>query len=128
MAFRCDPGTDAELLLELLEEAIYLVDTHDAVPVRASVARTSDGALAGKSGVAARSDVALAGPLPNAVTRHRLPSRETTRRGVAGWSSTSSTGAALGADEPAQLCQRLRVRCGRIPRSPPTCDIIDTSA
>ena len=72
MAFVCDPGPDSELLVQVLEEAIYLVDAHDMVPVQVTVARTRDGGLVGEFGVAARSDVALVGPAPKAVTRHEL--------------------------------------------------------
>ena len=72
VAFVCDPGPDSELLVQVLEEAIYLVDAHDMVPVQVTVARTRDGGLVGEFGVAARSDVALVGPAPKAVTRHEL--------------------------------------------------------
>jgi SHS2 domain-containing protein len=72
VAFSCDPGPDSELLVELLEEAIYLIDAQDVVPVQVAVARTGGGGLVGEFAVAARSDVALAGPVPKAVTRHDL--------------------------------------------------------
>jgi SHS2 domain-containing protein len=72
VAFICDPGPDSELLVQVLEEAIYLADAQDVVPVQVAVARTGDGGLVGEFGVAARSDVALVGPAPKAVTRHEL--------------------------------------------------------
>jgi SHS2 domain-containing protein len=72
VAFVCDPGPDSELLVQVLEEAIYLADAHDVVPVQVALARTGDGGLVGEFGVAARSVVALAGPAPKAVTRHEL--------------------------------------------------------
>jgi protein archease len=72
VAFVCDPGPDSELLVQLLEEAIYLVDAQDVVPVQVAVARTGDGGLVGEFSVAARSDVALVGAVPKAVTRHEL--------------------------------------------------------
>jgi SHS2 domain-containing protein len=70
--FTCDPAPEPELLLELLDEVIYVVDVEDAVPVRVSVARTPDGGLAGEFGVADRSAVPVVGPTPKAVTRHGL--------------------------------------------------------
>jgi protein archease len=70
--FACDPAPDSELLVELLEEAIYVIDAHDAIPVQVAVARSADGGLVGEFGVADRADVELIGPTPKAVTRHNL--------------------------------------------------------
>ncbi len=70
--FVCDPGPDVELLVEVLEEAIYLIDAEDVVPVQVALARTGDGGLVGEFGVVACSDVALVGPVPKAVTQHGL--------------------------------------------------------
>ncbi|MET7395998.1 archease [Dactylosporangium sp. NPDC005572] len=72
VGFACEPAPDDELLVEVLEEAIYLLDTEDVVPVQVALARTARGGLAGDFGVIARSDVPLVGPLPKAVTRHGL--------------------------------------------------------
>lgn len=72
VAFVCDPGPASELLVELLDEAIYVIDTQDVVPVQVAVAATADGGLIGEFGVAARSDVTVMGPAPKAVTRHGL--------------------------------------------------------
>ncbi len=72
LPFVCDPAPEPELLVELLEEAIYLIDAHNAIPVQVAVARTPDGGLVGEFGVAARADVELIGPAPKAVTRHNL--------------------------------------------------------
>ncbi|MGI5240454.1 archease [Dactylosporangium sp. CA-139066] len=72
VAFACEPAPDDELLVQVLEEAIYLLDTEDVVAVQMSAVRTAQGGLVGDFGVVARSDVALVGPLPKAVTRHGL--------------------------------------------------------
>jgi SHS2 domain-containing protein len=72
VAFVCDPAPESELLVELLEEAIYVIDVHDVVPVQVAVARTAEGGLVGEFGVAERADVELVGPAPKAVTRHDL--------------------------------------------------------
>lgn len=72
VAFACDPGPEPQLLVDLLEEAIYVMDAYDAVPVQVAVARTGDGGLVGEFGVAARSDVEQVGPPPRAVSRHGL--------------------------------------------------------
>jgi SHS2 domain-containing protein len=52
VAFVCDAGPASELLAQVLEEAIYLVDAQDVVPVQVAVARTGDGGLVGEFGVA----------------------------------------------------------------------------
>jgi SHS2 domain-containing protein len=72
VAFACAPASESELLVELLDEAIYVVDALDVVPVQVGVARTEDGGLVGEFGVVARADVTVVGPAPKAVTRHGL--------------------------------------------------------
>jgi SHS2 domain-containing protein len=72
VGFACEPAADDELLVEVLEEAIYLLDTEDAVPVQVALARTAHGGLVGDFGIAAREDVPVVGPLPKAVTRYGL--------------------------------------------------------
>lgn len=70
--FNCEPGPDSELLVQLLEEVIYLVDAHDIVPVGAAVARTREGGLVGELDVVALSSVSLIGAAPKAISRHGL--------------------------------------------------------
>lgn len=70
--FTCPPGPDVELLVSVLDEVIYLLDVHDAVPVRAVLAEAPDGGLVGGFDVVGRSAVRPAGPVPKAVTRHGL--------------------------------------------------------
>ncbi|MEV8516818.1 archease [Dactylosporangium sp. NPDC051484] len=72
VGFACAPAPGDELLVRVLEEVVYLLDTQDVVPVRVALARTAQGGLVGDFDVAAREDVSLAGPLPKAVTRHAL--------------------------------------------------------
>jgi SHS2 domain-containing protein len=72
VTFTCEPGPDAELLVELLDEVIFVVETEDAVPARVSVARTGSGGLAGEFGVVRLDAVPAVGPAPKAVTRHGL--------------------------------------------------------
>ena len=72
VAFVCDPSPDDELLVEVLDEAIYLVHAHDVVPVQVAVARNSEGGLVGEFGVVPRADVTLLGPVPKAVAWHGL--------------------------------------------------------
>lgn len=72
VGFTCDPAPEPELLIQLLEEVIFLLDTEDAVPVAVGVARTGQGGLVGEFGVAPLSEVTIVGPAPKAVTRHGL--------------------------------------------------------
>jgi SHS2 domain-containing protein len=72
VGFTCAAGTEPELLVELLEEVTYVVDTQDAVPVRVAVARTADGGLTGEFGLADLDAVSVVGPAPKAVSRHGL--------------------------------------------------------
>jgi protein archease len=72
VGFACDPAPDQELLVELLEEAVYLIDARDVVPVQVALARGADGGLVGEFGVVPCADVPLVGPVPKAVSRHGL--------------------------------------------------------
>ena len=72
VAFTCDPAPEPELLVELLEEVIYVVDAQDVIPVEVAVSRTAEGGLVGEFGVVDRSTVETLGPAPKAVTRHGL--------------------------------------------------------
>jgi SHS2 domain-containing protein len=72
LPFRCEPGTDTELLIQLLEEVIYLLDVHEVVPVRAKVSRTREGGISGEFAVVELSSVGLVGAAPKAISRHGL--------------------------------------------------------
>jgi SHS2 domain-containing protein len=72
LPFSCDPGPETDLVVELLDEVIFVVDTEDAIPVTVTVARREDGGVSGEFGVVDRMDVTVVGPAPKAVTRHGL--------------------------------------------------------
>lgn len=71
-AFTCPAGPDTELLVCVLEEVIYLLDTTDAVPVRVAATATPDGGLTGRFDLVDRAAVRPVGPAPKAITRHGL--------------------------------------------------------
>jgi SHS2 domain-containing protein len=66
------PGSDEDLLLGLLEEAVFAVDVLGLVPLTARVSRRDDGGLSGWFDAVALVDVTPTGSGPKAVTRHRL--------------------------------------------------------
>jgi len=68
----CTPRPDTELLVWLLEEVIYLVDTQDAVSIRTSVKQAADGGMVGEFEVVDQTAVQPVGATPKAVTRHGL--------------------------------------------------------
>lgn len=68
----CPPAADSELLVQVLEEMIFLVDARDVVPYRARLQRAPDGGLTGYFTVVDRRAVRPVGPAPKAVTRHGL--------------------------------------------------------
>lgn len=72
--FELDPADDEELLVSLLEEAVYVIDVV-GVPVSVMVEETEDGALAGTFDVARFEQITQTGPMPKAVTRHELAFR-----------------------------------------------------
>ena len=81
VSFACGPGPDSELLVEVLEEVIYLADVQDVAPVHTAVAHTADGGLIGVFSVAPLSSVDLTGPAPKAISRYDLRFEA----GDAGW-------------------------------------------
>lgn len=66
------PGGDEALLLGVLEEVIFVLDTASDVPVGASVCRASDGGLDVAVVSVVRSGVEAAGSVPKAVSRSEL--------------------------------------------------------
>ncbi|HEX6869540.1 MAG TPA: archease [Micromonosporaceae bacterium] len=72
VGFSFDPGPDTELLIEVLEEVVYLLDAGDEVPVQVALARTTHGGLVGEFGVAPRVAVPLVGAAPKGISRHQL--------------------------------------------------------
>ncbi len=68
-------GPDDELLLGLLEEVIFVLDTGDGVPVRAEVSTARDGGLDVELVVADPATVVATGAVPKAVARSELEVR-----------------------------------------------------
>ncbi|MGH3443568.1 MAG: archease, partial [Nitriliruptorales bacterium] len=66
------PGDDADLLVDLLDEVIYLLDARRAVVVGASLRDTEAGAVEGTMELAPVGEVRPAGAVPKAVTYHDL--------------------------------------------------------
>ncbi|HXV93569.1 MAG TPA: archease [Pseudonocardia sp.] len=66
------PAGDAAVLVAVLEEVVYVVDTEGGVPVTTEVERTPDGRLRLQFGLVALDHVTLVGPAPKAVTMHGL--------------------------------------------------------
>ena len=66
------PGTDEELLVALLEEAVFAVDVLGLVPLTARLSRQDDGGLSGWFDAVALVDAPQTGSGPKAVTRHGL--------------------------------------------------------
>jgi SHS2 domain-containing protein len=70
--FTCEPASNGELLVRVLEEVIYLLEVRDLVAVQAVMERTAAGSLAGYLNAVPVAAVNLVGPAPKAITRHGL--------------------------------------------------------
>ncbi|HEX2028107.1 MAG TPA: archease [Nitriliruptorales bacterium] len=66
------PGADDDILVDLLDEVIYLLDVRGLVPVRADLHDGEDGGLVGELVLAPVAAVRPAGAVPKAITYHRL--------------------------------------------------------
>lgn len=67
-----DPAPYDELLVALADEVIFLLDTAEAVPVRARVRRRDDGGLDVQVALAERTAITASGAVPKAVSRSEL--------------------------------------------------------
>jgi SHS2 domain-containing protein len=67
-----EPGDDPDVLVALLQEAIYVVDVFSAVPATCEITETDDGGLAGYFDLAPLSEVTPAGPAPKAISYNEL--------------------------------------------------------
>ncbi len=70
--YSCPPAADTELLVQVLEEVIYLLDARGLLARGARLDRRPDGGLVGALLVVPASAAREVGPVPKAVTRHRL--------------------------------------------------------
>lgn len=66
------PGADDDLLVDLLDEVIYLLDARGLVPVGADLQDGEDGGLTGELELAPVAAVRPAGAVPKAITYHGL--------------------------------------------------------
>lgn len=72
LALHLAPGADDEVLLELLEEVIFTLDTSVGVPVRAEIAVGDDRGLDVELVLADPATVEPTGAVPKAVSRSEL--------------------------------------------------------
>jgi SHS2 domain-containing protein len=63
---------DDELLLAVLQEAIYVTDVYGEVPVAADLAVDDEGAVVGWFDVVDLAEVDVTGSVPKGVARHQL--------------------------------------------------------
>ena len=64
--------SDPDMLLQLLQEVIYVVDVFGVVPVRFHLAEAEEGGVAGDMDVVAAREATLVGPVPKGVSRSGL--------------------------------------------------------
>ena len=69
--FVIDPGSDRAVLLDLLDEVVYVLDTSDDVPIRAEVTEHGRG-LDVMLDLADRASKEVVGPAPKAISRSGL--------------------------------------------------------
>ncbi|MEU0559318.1 archease [Dactylosporangium sp. NPDC006015] len=69
--FRAGPGPDADLLVAVLDEVIYLIDTAGRLPVAAQV-EAGDGSLDVRLAMVDADRVELVGAVPKGVSLHEL--------------------------------------------------------
>ncbi|HEX5541959.1 MAG TPA: archease [Micromonospora sp.] len=81
VGFRTEPGTDEDLLVAVLDEVIYRMDTAGQLPVGAEVAAV-DGSLDVQFRMVDTERVELVGAVPKAVSLHELRFDQ----GKGGWS------------------------------------------
>lgn len=72
VALSCDAADPAELLVRVLDEAVYLLDVAGCVAVGAELTRTGAGGLTGWLLTVPIDAVLPVGPAPKAITRHGL--------------------------------------------------------
>jgi len=65
-------GADADVLVAMLEEVIFVADVFGCVPVRVHLSAAEDGGVSGDMVVVDAGEVELIGPVPKGVSYHRL--------------------------------------------------------
>lgn len=70
--FAVPPAVRDSMLLDLLDEVLFVLDTEPAVPIRGVVDQGADGGLTVELGLADRRAVEVTGPAPKAVSRSGL--------------------------------------------------------
>jgi SHS2 domain-containing protein len=70
--FALDPADDDELLVQLLEEVLYLVDALGVVPATTEVVEAEDGGIAGSFDVVPVAQIEQTGAVPKAISRGDL--------------------------------------------------------
>lgn len=65
---------DAELVVALLEDVLFVIDAHDLVPVGARLAGSAAGGVAGRFDVVHRSQIDVTGPAPKGIAGCRVVS------------------------------------------------------
>lgn len=72
IAFPVEPESDEDLLVAVLDEAIYQIEVHDRVPIDVEVAEANDGGGVVHFATVPTYDVELVGAIPKAVAWHEL--------------------------------------------------------
>ncbi|GGS11257.1 hypothetical protein GCM10010169_64810 [Micromonospora fulviviridis] len=70
--FRVPPGADADLLVGVLDEVIFRMDTAGELPLETEVRAAADGGLAVRWRTTGTDAVELVGAVPKAVSLHEL--------------------------------------------------------
>ncbi|WP_262281774.1 archease [Micromonospora sp. MA102] len=70
--FRVPPGADADLLVGVLDEVIFRLETADELPLETEVRTADDGGLAVRWRTTGTDAVELVGAVPKAVSLHEL--------------------------------------------------------
>jgi SHS2 domain-containing protein len=71
-AFRVEEGAAQDVLAAVLDEVVFLMDTRDILPLRATVRPAGDGTLDVRFEVTETSQADLVGAVPKAVSLHEL--------------------------------------------------------
>jgi SHS2 domain-containing protein len=80
--FEVDAPLDEDVVVTLLDDVLYLLDTRGVVPVAVSVEEDEDGAITGELGVVPAGDLELVGAVPKGISRSGLEFGRTDGRWV----------------------------------------------